>query len=131
MCVLRFSATRSQISNLGSWGVSFPMVASSANELHIAPMGAGDLIDRAVRLYRHHLFVLIRIAAPPVFVSTVGSVLWAIAWRGFFATPSDAAVILYFFMTAAGVALILGGHLFSLLVMGGASRNLVTHLLWN
>jgi hypothetical protein len=107
------------------------MVASSANELHIAPMGAGDLIDRAVRLYRHHLFVLIRIAAPPVFVSTVGSVLWAIAWRGFFATPSDAAVILYFFMTAAGVALILGGHLFSLLVMGGASRNLVTHLLWN
>ena len=35
------------------------------NQLPLAPLGAGDLIDRAVRLYRQHLFTLIRIAAPP------------------------------------------------------------------
>ena len=106
-------------------------VTASANHLHLVPLGAGDLIDRAVRLYRRHLFVLIRIAAPPVFLTAIGSVLWTIAVRGFFATPSDAAFLLYIFMVLAAIALFLGGHIFSLLVMGGASRNLVTHLLWN
>jgi hypothetical protein len=107
------------------------MATSSANDLHIVPLGAGDLIDRAVRLYRRHLFVLIRIAAPPVFVSAVGSVMWAIAWRGFFATPSGAELALYVLLGTVGLTLLAGGHIFSLIVMGGASRNLVTHLLWN
>jgi hypothetical protein len=101
------------------------------NELSIAPLGAGDLIDRAVRLYRRHLFVLIKIAAPPVFVSALGSVLWAIAWRGFTSTPSTNELLLYILLTVISIALMLGGRIFSLIVMGGASRNLVTHLLWN
>lgn len=100
-------------------------------ELALVPLGAGDLIDRAVRLYRRHLAVLIRIAAPPVFVTAIGSVLWTIAWRGFFSTSSESTFILYIFIATTGAALLLGGHLFSLIVMGGASRNLVTHLLWN
>ncbi len=99
-------------------------------ELSIEPLGAGDLIDRAVRLYRRHLFVLLRIAAPPVFISAVGSVVWAIVWRGFFSTPSDAEFVLYLFLSFVSFALIIGGRIFSLIVMGGASRNLVTHLLW-
>ncbi len=33
------------------------------SELALAPLGAGDLIDRAVRLYRRHFLTLIRIAA--------------------------------------------------------------------
>ena len=100
-------------------------------ELSIAPLGAGDLIDRAVRLYRRHIFVLIRIAAPPVFVSAVGSVLWAIAWRGFMSTPSTTELVIYSLLTFISFILMLGGRIFSLIVMGGASRNLVTHLLWN
>ena len=107
------------------------MATSSANDLHIVPLGAGDLIDRAVRLYRRHLLVLIRIAAPPVFMSALGSVMWAIAWRGLFATPSGAQLALYLFLGFLGLALLVGGHIFSLIVMGGASRNLVTYLLWN
>jgi len=104
---------------------------SITTELSIAPLGAGDLIDRAVRLYRRHLMVLIRIAAPPVFVSAVGSVMWTIAWRGFMATPSTAELIAYVLLTIVSLTLILGGRIFSLIVMGGASRNLVMHLLWN
>ena len=100
-------------------------------ELALVPLGAGDLIDRAVRLYRRHLSVLIRIAAPPVFVSAIGSVLWTISWRGFFSTPSESAFLFYVSIAVTGAALLLGGHIFSLIVMGGASRNLVTHLLWN
>ena len=45
------------------------MNSLSAN-LALEPLGAGDLIDRAVRLYRRHFTTLIRIAAPPVLVST-------------------------------------------------------------
>ena len=66
------------------------MSAHIANQLSLVPLGAGDLIDRAVRLYRRHFFVLIRIAAPPVVVSAIGSVMWAIAWRALFATASGA-----------------------------------------
>lgn len=100
-------------------------------ELSIAPLGAGDLIDRAVRLYRRHIFVLIKIAAPPVFVSAVGSVSWAIAWRGFMSTPSTTELIAYILLTIVSIILFLGGRILSIIVMGGASRNLVTHLLWN
>jgi hypothetical protein len=107
------------------------MSVSSTRDLHIVPLGAGDLIDRAVRLYRRHLFVLIRIAAPPVFVSALGSVLWTIAFRKLFETSSGSELAFYLVIGAAGAFLWVGGHLFSLIVMGGASRNLVRHLLWN
>ncbi|MEJ7711883.1 MAG: hypothetical protein WKF84_18945 [Pyrinomonadaceae bacterium] len=52
------------------------------NQLPLAPLGAGDLIDRSVRLYRRHFVTLLRMAAPPVLVSSVGSVLWALGVRG-------------------------------------------------
>ncbi len=107
------------------------MAAQLVNKLPLAPLGAGDLIDRAVRLYRRHLFTLIRIAAPPVIVSAIGWVLLGIVWRSVFVTPSGALLALYFFLAAMGVALVVGGYIFSLIVMGGAARNLVTHLLWN
>ena len=57
------------------------MATSSANDLHLVPLGAGDLIDRAVRLYRRHLFTLMRIAAPPVVVSAIGWVVWQVGSR--------------------------------------------------
>ncbi len=109
----------------------YQMAGSNTHDLHIVPLGAGDLIDRAVRLYRRHLFVLIRIAAPPVFVSALGSVLWTIAFRKFFETPSGTELAVYLLIGAAGAFFWVGGHLFSLIVVGGASRNLVRHLLWN
>ncbi len=101
------------------------------NHLPLAPLGAGDLIDRAVRLYRRHLFTLIRIAAPPVIISTLGSVIFTMAWRRGFTTDSGSMLALYVMAGILGFFLIIGGHIFSLLVMGGAARNLVTHLLWN
>ncbi len=107
------------------------MSAIPLTELPLAPLGAGDLIDRAVRLYRRHFMTLIRIAAPPVIVSAAGSMLTTISFRALFATSSGVLLALYGLMLAAGFVLTLCGSLFSLMVMGGASRNLVTHLLWN
>jgi hypothetical protein len=100
-------------------------------QLPLAPLGAGDLIDRAVRLYRRHFFVLIRIAAPPVIVAAGGSVLTAISWRQLMATPNDLSAAIFVLLMLAGLALLIAGYIFSLIVMGGATRNLVTHLLWN
>ncbi|MGH9875469.1 MAG: hypothetical protein ACRD9S_23685 [Pyrinomonadaceae bacterium] len=106
------------------------MATSSANDLHLVPLGAGDLIDRAVRLYRRHLFTLMRIATPPVIVSAIGWVMWTIGTRQLFSTPDTATLLLFILLLFVAFALVAGGHILSLIVMGGASRNLVTHLLW-
>src|SRR5688572_9412696 len=107
------------------------MATASANDLHLVPLGAGDLIDRAVRLYRRHLFTLMRVAAPPVIFTAMGSVLFTISTRGVVNTPDTTTLILYVLLIIISVVVIVSGHIFSFLVMGGASRNLVTHLLWN
>jgi hypothetical protein len=101
------------------------------SELSLAPLGAGDLIDRAVRLYRHHFLTLIRIAAPPVVVFALGSTITTISFRELSATPDEMRMVLYVLMFLAGIVIMFGGSLFSLIVMGGATRNLVAHLLWN
>lgn len=101
------------------------------SELTLAPLGAGDLIDRAIRLYRRHFFTLIRIAAPPVLVAAAGSVLIAISFRQISATSFDASLALFVLLLLVGAGLFAGGHVFNLIVMGGATRNLVTHMLWN
>ncbi|MDX6694902.1 MAG: hypothetical protein QOF02_2505 [Blastocatellia bacterium] len=107
------------------------MATLAFNQLSLAPLGAGDLIDRAVRLYRRHFMTLIRIAAPPVIVSAIGSMLWTIAWRGLVITGNDAMLPFYGMLVGVGILLTIGGMLLNLIVMGGAARNLVTHLLWN
>lgn len=103
----------------------------AVNELSLEPLGAGDLIDRAVRLYRRHFLTLIRIAAPPVLVSAVGSTITTIAFRELTATSSGLRVGLYVLVLIGGWVIIICGALFSLIVMGGATRNLVSHLIWN
>jgi hypothetical protein len=107
------------------------MSTSAFNQLSLAPLGAGDLIDRAVRLYRRHLLTLIRIAAPPVIISAIGSMLWTVGSRGLILTGSDSRLALYILLVVAGALLAIGGLLLNLIVMGGAARNLITHLLWN
>ena len=43
---------------------------SSNSQLSLTPLGAGDLIDRAVRFYRQNFWTFVWIAAPPIFVSS-------------------------------------------------------------
>jgi hypothetical protein len=104
---------------------------SAGSQLALAPLGAGDLIDRAVRLYRRHFLTLIRIAAPPVLVSAAGSAITTIAFRAMGATSSSSRLFLYGLMLLGGGLVIAAGSLCSLIVMGGATRNLVAHLLWD
>ena len=105
--------------------------ALSPNQLPLAPLGAGDLIDRAVRLYRRHLFVLIRTAAPPVIIAAAGSIVFWIAFQRIFITPDMGDLFFYVVLTAVSCCVMIGGYLFTLVVMGGATRTLVAHLLRN
>ena len=107
------------------------MSAWSATHLSIAPLGAGDLIDRAVRLYRRHLFVLIRTAAPPVIFVAAGWILFSIGMRRVFVTSETGELLFYVFLWLLSMVIMLGGYLFMLVVMGGATRTLVAHLLRN
>jgi len=102
-----------------------------ASELSLAPLGAGDLIDRAVRLYRRQFLTLIRIATPPVLVSALGSTMVTIAFRELSSTSSELRLAMYVFVFFGGLVVAFCGSLFSLIVMGGATRNLVAHLVWN
>jgi hypothetical protein len=101
-----------------------------ASQLPLAPLGAGDLIDRAVRLYRQHLTTLMRIAAPPVVLIALGSVTWTVSTRRFFSAAETSSMLLYGVLAAVGAAVMASGYIFNLIVMGGAARNVVAHLLW-
>lgn len=106
------------------------MADSADHQLSLVPLGAGDLIDRAVRLYRRQFMTLVRIAAPPVLVSSAGWVLLTIGWREAIVTASEASLVIYVLLACAGFALWISGLLLSGIVLGGATRNLVAHLLW-
>ena len=107
------------------------MSTLSPGQLPLAPLGAGDLIDRAVRLYRRHLFVLIRTAAPPVIIIAAGWILFSIAIRQVFKTFETSDLFVYIVLSALAVGIMLAGYLSILVVMGGATRTLVAHLLRN
>src|SRR3954469_10873065 len=95
------------------------------NQLSLVPLGAGDLIDRAVRLYRRHFTTLIHIAAPPVIAQTLASLMINLGLR---VTRSGAGAVL---LVLLGYLIWIGGALLNFIVMGGAARNLITNLLWN
>src|SRR5215510_11216816 len=106
-------------------------MSSFVSQLPLSPLGAGDLIDRAVRLYRRHLFVLIRTAAPPVILASTGWIIFSLVAGRMFLTDDMAKLALYATLTLVSLAMTAAGHLFTLVVMGGATRTLVAHLLRN
>src|ERR1044072_4900096 len=107
------------------------MEALGRNQLALAPLGAGDLIDRALRLYRRHLFVLIRTAAPPVIIIAAGWMLMSISFRQIFIVSDRSELFLNVFLLIASIGISTAGYLLIIVVMGGATRPLVAHLLRN
>ena len=106
---------------------------ASNSQLSLTPLGAGDLIDRAVRFYRQNFWTFVMIAAPPIIVGTLISIGWTFLGRGIFsvgAARGSAETVFYVLFTSLGTMLIwLTETVATLTVMGGASRNFVRHLL--
>src|SRR6185503_17706406 len=107
------------------------MEALARNQLALAPLGAGDLIDRALRLYRRHFFVLIRTAAPPIIIVAAGWMLMSISFRQIFMVFDRRELLWNIFLSLVSAGIMTAGYLFIVVVMGGATRTLVAHLLRN
>ena len=109
---------------------------SDKADLALTPLGAGDLIDRAIRFYRQNFVIFFMIAAPPVVFGTLISLSWTILGRQLFSLSSDPypynserTVYLLFGWLGSFVIWIVE-MIATLVVMGGASRNFVRHLLF-
>ena len=102
---------------------------------NLSPLGAGDLIDRAVRFYRNNFWTFVWIAAPPIVVGTLLSVAWTLLTKQIFSVGlmragSSEMVGYYLFAWLGGLLIWLTETVATLTVMGGASRNFVRHLLF-
>jgi hypothetical protein len=109
-------------------------LTNSNSQLSLTPLGAGDLIDRAVRFYRQNFWTFVLIAAPPVVVGTLVSIGWTILRRKLFSVglsndPAD-MIVYYLFAWFGTIVIWLTETVATLTVMGGASRNFVRHLLF-
>lgn len=107
---------------------------SSNSRFSLTPLGAGDLIDRAVRFYRQNFWTFVWIAAPPVIFGTLMSICWTFLGREVFpvgASREPGEIVFYYLFTWFGAIVIwLTETVATLTVMGGASRNFVRHLLF-
>ncbi len=105
------------------------------SQLSLMPLGAGDLIDRAVRFYRKNFWTFVWIAAPPVLVGMLISVGWLMLGRSLFSVGAAAdefeRSVYFIFLWLGGIVIWLAQTVATLTVMGGASRNFVRHLLFN
>jgi len=110
------------------------MFNSNSQNLSLTPLGAGDLIDRAVRFYRRNFWTFVWIAAPPIVVGTIVSVGWKILGRELFSIGSaNNAGNLFLFSLFSGfgnIVIQLFETVAVLTVMGGAARNFVRHILF-
>ena len=108
--------------------------ADSRKQLALTPLGAGDLIDRAVRFYRQSFWTFVWIAAPPIVVGTLVSIIWTFLGRSIFtvdaAKNSGELVLYYLFVWFGSTVIWLAETVATLAVMGGAARNFVRHLLF-
>src|SRR5205085_2697207 len=109
--------------------------AVPTSDLAIVPLGAGDLIDRAVRFYRKFFWTFVLIASPPVIVGTFVFVGWTLLARSLFSVGptqySPENIFYYVFLWFGNVAIWLVETIATLVVMGGASRNFVRHILFD
>ena len=107
----------------------------STSQLSLAPLGAGDLVDRTVRFYRKNFWTFILIAAPPIIVGTLFFVGWLMLGRKLFSPGSTQSPDEYLFYTLflwlGTILIFLTEAIAILIVMGGASRNFVRHLLFD
>ncbi|MGH9846366.1 MAG: hypothetical protein ACREEM_47310 [Blastocatellia bacterium] len=101
---------------------------NSFDSFTLSPMSAGDIIDRAVRLYKRNFFVLLRIVLAPSLVAYAGAIILSIGWRNFTLMRGDSRVALTTMMVIGGGLLWLVGEAAFYAVLGGSSRALVAHL---
>ncbi|MBK7598537.1 MAG: hypothetical protein IPJ07_08450 [Acidobacteria bacterium] len=93
----------------------------------LAPMSAGDIIDRAIRLYRQNFIALLRIVLPPSLLAYSGVIIYYLGVRNFTFDRGDARIALTALLVFAGGILWFLGKAAFYAVLGAASKTLVNH----
>src|SRR5262249_55780511 len=100
---------------------------NSFDSFTLAPMSAGDIIDRAVRLYGRNFLALLRIVLAPSLVAYAGSILMSIGWRNATLSGGDQRGVITRLLGLSGSLLWAIGKAAFYAVLGGSSRSLVAH----
>lgn len=100
---------------------------NSFDSFTLTPMSAGDIIDRAVRLYRRNFLAFLRIVFGPSLVAYLGTVMYYIGIRNFSLMRGDGRVVGSVVLIVAGIGVWIAGKAAFYAVLGGASRSLVDH----
>ncbi len=93
----------------------------------LTPMSAGDIIDRAARLYRRNFFVLLRIVLGPEIFAYLGLILFTFGSRNFSLIHGDWRTAWSTLLIIVGMLLFFLGKAAFYAVLGGASRSIVVH----
>jgi hypothetical protein len=105
------------------------MPTNEIDSLTLAPLSAGDLLDRIVRLYRRHWLALMRVAVLPVILSYVGTMALTLGFRHFSTTKGDWRMATAVLLILAGLAFYVLGKAVLIFLLGGTARELVQHFL--
>ena len=105
------------------------MPTNEIDSLTLAPLSAGDLLDRIVRLYRRHWMALMRIAILPALLSYLGLMVLTFGLRNFSTTKGDLRLATSVLLVLGGVGLYVGGKAVLVFLLGGTARELVQHFM--
>jgi hypothetical protein len=105
------------------------MPTNEINSLMLAPLSAGDLLDRIVRLYRQHWVALMRVAILPTLLSYLGGMALTLGIRNFSTTKGDWRIAMSVLLSLAGVTVYAAGKAVLIFLLGGTARELVQHFL--
>lgn len=90
-------------------------------------MSAGDIIDRAARLYGRNFLALLRIVLAPSLVAYAGSILISLGMRNASLSKGDERIVITVLLVLGGSLLWAIGKAAFYAVLGGSSRSLVAH----
>lgn len=105
------------------------MPTNEIESLTLAPLSAGDLLDRIVRLYRRHWLTLMRVAILPVVISYLGIMALTLGFRNFSTTKGDWRLAMSILLIVAGVGLYLSSKSVFIFLLGGTAQQLVQHFM--
>ena len=93
----------------------------------LAPLSAGDIIDRAVRLYRRYFLVLLRVVLAPSLVAYAGGIAYTFGVRNFSLSRGDARLAWSGALILGGGGIYLLGKVAFFALLGGMARVLLAH----
>ncbi len=95
----------------------------------LAPLSAGDLLDRIVRLYRQHWVALMRVAILPTLLTYAATMALSFGFRNFTTEKGDLRLALGVMLVLSGFAVWVFSKGVLLILLGGVANELVQYFM--